>query len=75
MTLLVRCTGSVVGFTLAGRALLSGPIRCSSRGPDKYAASSEAIIVADSATERVANDLAGFGSAVLSWRASADRKR
>jgi hypothetical protein len=43
--------------------------------PDTYAASGEAIIVADSATEFVANDLAGFGSAVLSWRASADRRR
>jgi sporulation protein YlmC with PRC-barrel domain len=41
--------------------------------PDTYAASGEAIIVADSATDFVANDLAGFGSAVASWRASAHR--
>lgn len=65
----------VVGFEIAtSDALPPAGRRALIPTPDAYAASGEAIIVADSATEFVANDLAGFGSAVASWRTSADRK-
>jgi uncharacterized protein YrrD len=65
----------VVGFEIAtSDALPPAGRRALIPRPDTYAASGEAIIVADSATDFVANDLAGFGSAVASWRASAHRE-
>jgi uncharacterized protein YrrD len=42
--------------------------------PQVYAASGEAIVVADTATDFIANDLAGFGASVASWRASSHRR-
>jgi uncharacterized protein YrrD len=65
----------VVGFEIAtSDALPPAGRRALIPRPDTYAASGEAIIVADSATDFVANDLAGFGSVVASCRTSANRQ-
>jgi uncharacterized protein YrrD len=66
----------VVGFEIAtSQALPPQGRHALIPRPDIYAASGEAIIVADSTTDFIANDLAGFEAAVASWRATASRKR
>jgi uncharacterized protein YrrD len=65
----------VVGYEIAtSHALPPQGRRALIPGPEIHAVSGEAIVVADSAADFIATDLAGFGATVASWRSSQHRR-